>query len=300
MPDIGTVKPLRAQAVDDMAGLVGNPFLVHRLVDARQDPHHLAAAGIDADRRAYAVHHVDRLGLAELPGPRRESIGLRGQRAHRANVDQIALQFRGQRRLQIGGDLHVFAAAGRAHLGHAADFGGKADAARALDAAVHRGLDQRAEIFVLDRALVLGEAGGVDAIAHRLILQVALPALVADRAIQRMVDQQEFHHAFARLLHHRRPGQDFRRLALGTRAAIANAPGAACHRLRAALHFDQAHPAIAGDRQALVVAKARNFRAGGLARLQQREFRGNIDLFAIDDEFGHCCLKSFPACSPAA
>jgi len=48
-----------------------------------------------------------------------------------------------------------------------------------------------------------------------------------------------------------------------------------------------------------MVAKARDFRARGLARLQQRVFRGNIDLFAVDDEFGHCGLRSFPACSPA-
>ena len=74
--DIGPVEPLRAQAVDDVAGLVGNPFLVDRLVDARQDPHHFAAAGIDPDRGAYAVHHVDRLGLAELPGPRGKGVRL--------------------------------------------------------------------------------------------------------------------------------------------------------------------------------------------------------------------------------
>src|SRR6185295_16576509 len=130
----------------------------------------------------------------------------------------------------------VLTAAGRAHFRRTADFSREADAARALDAAVHRGLDQRAEILVLDSALVLGEAAGVDAIAHRLVLQVALAALVADRAIQRMVDQQEFHHAFARLLHHRRPRRDLRRLALGSRAAIAHAPGAARDRLGTALH----------------------------------------------------------------
>src|SRR6185295_7095498 len=181
----------------------------------------------------------------------------------------------------------VLTAAGRAHFRCAADFRREADAARALDAAIHRGLDQRAQIFVLDRALVLGEAAGVDAVAHRLVLQVALAALVADRAVQRMVDQQELHHAFARLLHHRRAGGDFRRLALGTGTAVAYAPGAACDRLRAALHLDEAHPAIAGDRQPLVVAEARDFGARGLARLQQRVLRGHIDLFAVDDEFGH-------------
>jgi hypothetical protein len=44
-----------------------------------------------------------------------------------------------------------------------------------------------------------------------------------------------------------------------------------------------------------VVAKARNFSARGLARLQQREFRGDIDLFAIDDEFGHSLSQVFPS-----
>ena len=232
--------------------------------------------------------------LPSSHGPRGERVGLRGQRADRADIDEVALQLRGQRLLQIGRDLHVLAAAGRAHFRRAGDFGGEADAARALDAAVHRGLDQRAEIFVLDRALVLGEARGVDAVAHRLVLQIALAALVADRAIQRMVDQQKFHHAFARLLHHRRTRRDFRRLALRAGPAVAHAPGAACDRLRAALHLDQAHPAIAGDRQPLVVAEARNFGARGLARLQQRVLRGHIDLFAVDDEFGHCA-QVFPS-----
>src|SRR6201999_3974410 len=171
------------------------------------------------------------------------------------------------------------------------------DAARALDAAVHRGFDQRTEILVLDRALVLRVAAGIGAVAQGLVLQVALAALVADRAIQRMVDQQELHHAFARLFHHRRARRDFWRLALGAGTAIAHAPGAARDRLRAALDLDQAHPAIAGDRQPLMVAEARDFRARGLARLQQREFRRHLDLFAVDDEFCHC-LTSFPTCSP--
>src|SRR6202171_6544307 len=57
------------------------------------------------------------------------------------------------------------------------------------------------------------------------------------------------------------------------------------------LYLPQPHPAIAGDRQPLMVAEARNFRARDLAGLQQRELRRNIDLFAIDDEFGHCSLS---------
>ena len=42
-------------------------------------------------------------------------------------------------------------------------------------------------------ALALGEARDVAAEAHRQILQLALPALIADRAVERMIDEQEFH-----------------------------------------------------------------------------------------------------------
>ena len=116
--------------------------------------------------------------------------------------------------------------------GHAGDFGHEADAARAQDAAVHRGLDQRAEIFVLDRALVLAEAALIDAVGHGLVLQIAFAALIADRAIERMIDQQKLHHAFARLAHHRRARAHLRRFTLRARPAVAHAPGAARHRLR--------------------------------------------------------------------
>jgi hypothetical protein len=161
-----------------------------------------------------------------------------------------------------------------------------------MDAAVHDRLDQRADVLVFDRALVLVIAAGVDAVGHRLVLQVAFAALVADRAVERMVDQQEFHHAFAGLAHHRRLGVDDRRLAVRARAAIAHAPGAAGDRLRRAFQLDQAHPAIAGDRQPLVEAEARNLRARRFRRLQQRELRRNVDFGAVDDDLGHRCYSA--------
>ena len=48
--------------------------------------------------RPERVHHVDRLGLGQLPRPRRERIGLRGQRPDRAEVDDVALQLARQHR----------------------------------------------------------------------------------------------------------------------------------------------------------------------------------------------------------
>src|SRR5581483_10156771 len=288
--DVRLIETLGAQAVDDVAGLVGDPFLVDVVVGARQDAHDLAAARIDPDRRAERVHHVDRFGLAELPRACRERVRLGGERADRTEIDDAALQLRGHRLFQISRDLHVLAAPGGAELGHAGDLGGEAHTAGALDAAVHRGLDQRAEILVLDRALVLAKAAGIDAIGHRLVLQVAFAALIADRAIERMIDQQEFHDAFARLAHHGRAGLDLGRLAVRSGTAVAHSPSAARHRLRRTDQLDQAHPAIAGDRQPLMEAEARNLGARGLARLQQRVLRGNVDLFAVDEELGHRLL----------
>src|ERR1700730_12324394 len=250
-----------------MPGLVGNPLLVHVFVDARQDAHHLTTPGIDPDGAADRVGDVDRLGLAKFPRTRGESIGVRGQRTDPGQIDHVALQLRYHRLLEIGRNLHVLAAADGAEFRHARNLCREADAARALDATVHGGFNQSPEIFVLDGALVLLETRGVDAIGHGLVLQVAFAALVADRTIKRVIDEQEFHGAFARLLDHRVFGLDRRRLALRAGPAVAHAPGAARDRLGRARKLDQAHAAIAGDRQPLVEAEARYLRARGFAGL---------------------------------
>jgi len=270
-----------------MAGLVGNPLLVHVVVDARQNAHHLAAAGIDADRRAHRIHDVDRLGLVQLPRPRCEGVGLRRQRADWTEIDHVSLQLRRHRGLEVGRDLHVLSAADGAKLGHTRHFGSEADAAGAVDAAVHHRLHQRADVFVLDRALVFLEPAAVNAIGHRLVLQVALAALIADRAIEWMVDQQEFHHPFARLAHHRALGIDHLGRAVAVGRQVLDAHGTGRLRLRHADNLDQAHAAVAGDRQPLVEAEARDLGARGLARLEQRVLRRHLDLASVDDELGH-------------
>ena len=226
LANVGLVETLGAQAVDDVTGLVGNPLLVHIVIDARQDAHDFAAAAVDADSRADRVHHVDRLGLVQFPRPRGKGVGLGGQRADGTEIDHVALQFGGHRLLEIGRDLRVLAAADRPEFRHAGDFGHELNAPRAMNAAIHDGLDQQSDVLVLDRALVLAEAAGIDAVGHRLVLQVAFSALVADRAVERMIDQQELHHPFARFAHHRRLGVDLGRLAVGPGPAVAHRPGA--------------------------------------------------------------------------
>src|SRR5690606_10937770 len=108
------------------------PFLVHGVVDARQDAHDLTATTVDPDVGPDGVHHVDGFGLVEFPRTGLECVGLAGERTDRTEVDDIATELTGQCLLEIGGDLQVLAPADRPELGHAGHFRGEADATRAL------------------------------------------------------------------------------------------------------------------------------------------------------------------------
>ncbi len=119
---VRTVQTLGLQAIPDEAGLVGDPLLVHLLVDTRHDAHDFAATGIDADRRTDGIHDVDRFGLAEFPRTGGESEGTRGQRTDRAEVDDVALQLGGHRLLEIGGDFRILTTADETKFGNAGDF----------------------------------------------------------------------------------------------------------------------------------------------------------------------------------
>ena len=283
--DIGFVQPLTAQTVPDKAGLVGNPFLVHAVMIARQNAHHFTALCVHPDIAAQRIHHVDGFGLGQLPRAGSERIRLGCQRTHRAQIDDVALQVRNQRLIQIAGDLGILAPAGLAHLGDAGHLCGKAHASRTADAAGHRGRHKRAKVQIVHRALGFLETCPGHAIGHGLVLQVALAALIADRAIQRVVDQHEFHHAFAGLLDHGRVGLDHRRLAFGARTQVAHLHGAGGCRLRRPAHnLDKAHPAVAGDRQPLVIAKAWNLHPGLFTGLDQGHRALYFDFRVVDDD----------------
>src|ERR1700730_5024663 len=197
--NVGAIEPPPDQPVDRETGLVRDPFFVHRLVEARQYAHYLRSAGIDPDVAADSVEDIDRFGLPKLPRPGDEGIGLRGQGADRAPIDNVGRELGAECSFDISADLHILAAPGSAELLDPGDFGQEANAARAVDAAVHAGLDQRTKILVVDGPLVLLEPAAVEPVSHRLVLQIAFTALIADRTVERMVDQQEFHDALLRL-----------------------------------------------------------------------------------------------------
>ena len=150
-----------------------------------------------------------------------------------------------------------------------------------MDAPGHHCFDQRTHVFLGHRALVFMITRTAAPISDRLILQIALAALIADRAIERVVDEEKLHHPLARFLHHRAIGANVLPLSSRQRA----------RRLRLRrprLHFNQTHPAIARNAQPLMIAKTRNFLPRQLASLQHRRACGNFELYAIDFEFRHC------------
>ena len=131
------VEPLPFQTIPNEPRLVGDPFFVDPFMQSRQDPHHIATATIDADIRSNRVHDIDRLGLGQLPRASVKGVGLRGQRAHRAHINQIARQFAFDCFLKIGGDFRILTAVDEAEIIDAGDLRGETHAARALNTPGH-------------------------------------------------------------------------------------------------------------------------------------------------------------------
>ena len=143
-------------------------------------------------------------------------------------------------------------------------------------------------MLVLDCALVLIEAGAIKTIAHRLILQVTLAALVTDWAVKRMVDQQEFHDAFTRLFHPVGVGADDHTVTSRHRAGG--------NGLWRPLHINKAHAAIAGNRQPVMVAEPGNFDICRLTGMQDGCAVLDLNLNVIHCQLGHLFLGSLFSC----
>ncbi len=226
--------------------------------------------------------------LGHFPRTGPETKRLVVQRAHRAQVDDVAGQLMIHGFLDVGADLVVLAATGGAELRQPHHVLPEAHAARAMDAAGHVGGNQWPEVLVLDHALALVEARDVAAIAHRQVLQLALAALVADGAIQRMIDQQEFHHRFL--------GGDGLGRSRVHDHAFGHRRGAGRHGLGRLFHLDQAHAAVGRNRQLLVVAKARHIDIIGVGDPDQhlafaRLGRDTVDS-DHDDVVAHAAARS--------
>src|SRR5262249_4214858 len=135
----------------------------------------------------------------------------------------------------VGRDLRHDAAVDDTERTHAHTFITDADAAEAKDAARRIEKHYRGKLLLGSVDLFFSEPALARAVAEHHILQFALAALVAYRAVERMVAEEEFESILARLRHLRGFGPDHHAFGHGKRACR--------HQLRHFLHFHEAHPA---------------------------------------------------------
>ncbi len=243
-------------AVDRLEGeaaLVAQPAVVDRLgVDAEQ-PGEAVLRGLHGHPAADRAGGAGGFDLIEVPRPGGETVRSGGQRADRADLHGVAAEVGREGLGGEGGHLDRLTPPGEVDLRLAGHVRGEARAAGALDAAF--AVEQhevRDGDGLLEVALLLDEARLTGAVGQRLVLQRALAALVAHRAVERVVGQQELEHAVLGLLHLLRGGVDDHALA-GLDEAGRLQRGAP-----RAIHLDQAHAAHADGLHARVVAEARD------------------------------------------
>ena len=155
----------------------------------------------------------------------------------------------------------------------------EADAAAAEDAAVAIEQDIAAEILGRPLPFILHHPAVGRAVFVGIILQQTLSRLVANRAVERMVDEEEFEHAAAGVL-------DL--IGLGAHHhALLDLGGAGEQELGAALHLDQTHAAAAGDGQGRVIAVMGDLDAMGESGFEDGGSRLDGDLLVVYLESGH-------------
>ena len=189
---VGAVQGLVAEAV-----AIGNPAFIDVFVFQRHDTHDLVVLDLNNQVGTRGVMRTDGFAATQFPGPGLVAERLAGQCPNRADVNHVAGQLGVHGFTDKGFDLGMLAPVGHAQLHAARNFLAKTNTPGAVDATAHLfHADEGSHIFVKDHALFFVVTGCTAAIANRQVLQLTFAALVADGAIQRVVDQQELHHRF--------------------------------------------------------------------------------------------------------
>ena len=259
------------------ATLVAVPLGVHRRVVTGQPAQHRPAAVVGALGAARGAVLADAGLAAQVERARAEPVGRAGERPDRADLHGVAGEVGLEGLVLVDRDLLQRAPVEQLDERVAGHLLGEPGAAGAQHAALavqqHLGADrQRLGVGPLDA----GEPALRVPVAHRLVLQRALPALVADRAVQRVVDQQQLQRAGLRGL-----GDLAGQLGLDHHVR-GDRHGAGGHRLALALDLDQALPAGADRLQQRVVAEPRDLHADLLGGPDDQRARGHRDLEAVD------------------
>ncbi len=152
----------------------------------------------------------------------------------------------------------------------------KTDTASAVDASIHVSYHKRPNVLVLDCTLILVVATGCIAVEVRVVLEVALTALIANGTVERMVGQQELHDSSAGVAGGFGVGVNFHgRGDLGA---------AGSDWFGTLFDFDKTHPAVACDFEAFVVAEAGDFYVVFLGGLEDGEVVIHLIGLVVDED----------------
>ena len=283
----------RMQVREREAALVADPAAVDLGVVARLHALDLTFARRRADVAAGGAEPADGRHVLDLPGAGLEAVLGRRQRAHRAQLDHVAGERRAVRILAERRDLGVRPAVPRDQLAVLGDVAREAGAAVAEDAALAVERDQRRHRDrLVERHLRERHPGRAGAVPEREVLQRALAALVADRAVERVVDEDELERALLAVgcaLRARRRSHDHPFLG-GERAARLE--------LREPLDLDEAHAARAdGGPEARLVAEDRDLDPRRSRRLDEARSLLDLDLPVVDhdrDQLAHAAALLAP------
>ena len=263
------------------AALVADPLVVDGHVLAGHDPAQLVNARVQPHVAALRAVRTDGVGALQLPRPVAEAADAVGQCAHRTEIDNVAAGLGVHRLLREEVDHRLAAAVEQAELRLVLPLFQVTDAAPTDDAALLVQHDQIADrVALLLVGLDLLELGRAGAVLERLVLQWALAAFVADRAVQRVVDEDELQRVLTSL---------YGGLAgIAELQALGHADGAGRDDHPAAAHvlLHQAHTARAQRVQLGVRAEHRDVDVDQPGRIGQQHPVGDF-IFDIVDSDGY-------------
>ena len=218
--------------------------------------------------------------VLDVPGPGAEAVRVGGQGPDWTEVGDIAVKRRDVGALVEGADEGAVAALEQLQLLVLGDLLAEAHAAVAEDAALAVDRDQRRELDrLLEVPLLVDHPAAARAPAHGDVLERAFAAFVADRAVERVVDEQELDHRALRLLDLVGAGVDDH--------PVADRGRAGGLQFRDPLDLDQAHAAGA-DRLAelRLVTEDRDLDVAALGGVVEHLALGRRHLAPVDDQ-GH-------------
>ena len=282
------VQPLEAELAE-----VAEPDVVQVRRLPRAHARDGLVAYVQPDRAPQAAVVADRGHRVVVPGPGLEAIGAAGQRADGTDGDRVADELGAHRLGERRVDLGLEPALEALQRIVAGDDLTEAHAAPAEDAAFavqHQHRSQRDRLGEV--ALQFDEPAAAGAVGEGLVLQRALPALVADGTVQRVVDQEELQVSLLGPPHVRRRRGDDHALFRDQRAGGLQP--------RHLLHADETLPAGAQRRHAVQVAEDGDVDAGLLRRMPDRGAAGHRDGAPVDGQRDGGRGLSHGASAPAA